>query len=92
MKGMLSGGMLLAGSFERIGGASVLMLFEVLMVVGYGRRSERNGRLSPHMRAFLWGMAEGYASRRMFGVVRWLYAKLSPLCVNWQSIKRRLEG
>ena len=37
-------------------------------------------------------MAEGYASRRMFGVARWLYAKLSPLCVSWQSIKRRLEG
>ena len=53
MKGMLSGGMLLARSFERIGGASVLMLFEVLMVMGYGRRSERNGRLSPHMRALL---------------------------------------
>ena len=72
MKGMLSGGMLLARSFERIGGASVLMLF-----------------VASHV---LWGMAEGYASRRMFGVARWLYAKLSPLCVSWQSIKRRLEG
>ena len=29
------------------------MLFEVLMVVGSERRSEKNGRLLPHMRSFL---------------------------------------
>ena len=61
MKGMLSSGMLLAGSLEeRVVG--VLVLFKVLMVVGFGRRSERNVRLSPHMRSLLWGMVGGYVS------------------------------
>ena len=91
MKGMLFGGMLIAGSLDFFlggGGVGVLVLFGLLMVVGSGRWLERNGRLPPHTRSFLWEMAEGYTSERMFGVTRWLYVKLSPLCLSWQPIKR----
>ena len=68
----------MVGALERL---------EELLGLVYGRRLERNG-IQPSFTLFIpWGMAEGYAFGRIFGVEMRPYAFLSPLRSRWQPMK-----
>ena len=47
-------------------GVGTLVILEEAMELAYGRKSEKNGSISPRMRSLLLGMEGGSTSRAMF--------------------------
>ena len=88
MKMMPYGGMSFAGNLGRNEEAGSLVLLKVLMGQVFGRRLERNRIQSFPMSFSLWGMVEGCASGRMFGVERRLFVILFPPCMLWLTTRR----
>ena len=78
----------IAGNLGRNEEAGSLVLLEVLMGQVFGRRLERNRIQSFPMSFSLWGMVEGCASGRMFGVERRLFVILFPPCMLWLTTRR----
>ena len=78
MRGMLFGERLLVENLARLLGAGTLVTLGVVLVLGYGRKLERNGRSFSKKRLFLLKMVGGLAFGKMFGVARRRCAICSP--------------
>ena len=62
----------------------------MLMVLGFGRRLERNGILSLLVMLSLWGMEGDFTFGRMLRVGKRPFPAHTPPFLSWQLLKRSL--
>ena len=90
MRGSPSGEMSFYGSLGRKEVVGARLIQGMLMVLGSGRRLERNEILSLLSLLSLWGMEGDFAFGRMLGVGKRPFPSLTSPFLPWQLIKRSL--